>query len=423
MRKFRSQMIALSLLTLSGFLISPPGEAADPKDGCYRFKSTDSPERTEHFKERTEVWCYQSINDPVGALFIYNADEGKVRPELSAIVEPNGTITHASLLAGELTAHKLKGDFNPLPVPLTPPDDAERVSDPSNSFESSTLSTLQFLQAQPTSMADLAVREGQFSAQVSATALPWRGYWWPYSSGRLHNSTSSPLAKYDRFVKARTGYNPGAQAWEKANHYYNDINWEGHCNGWAASSILRSEPRSSRYDSRSGVTFTVSDLKGLLAEKDNCVKFAFFGKRYRGREGDHSKDIYAAIFHNTITYYIGQLKKPIITDYMSGTGVDNHVISGYTMSIKRNSSKTVQVTVTLQMHKYDKSRIEIPAKAPMYKRTYKYNLWTDADGKITGSQWLTANPDFLWVPLSLAQCSPSNPKVTEEFIREIVQRL
>src|SRR6185369_4786126 len=49
------------------------------------------------------IWCYKQVTSPRPALMIFNADQDKIRPELAEIVEPDGTITHASLLKGKTT--------------------------------------------------------------------------------------------------------------------------------------------------------------------------------------------------------------------------------------------------------------------------------------------------------------------------------
>jgi len=411
--------ISALLSTVCSLGLLTEGQAAD----CYKFEQS-SQAASAGVTSQPEVWCYQNLDFPVGSTYIYNIDGEMVRPELAMVVEPDGLITHGSLLAGSLSVHSVQSrDFNPFTVPLKRPL-ATRASVGQDRFEDnvSAKEVLNLLLTTPaesrslTLFADSVDDVGALTG--TAAVLPFRGYWWAYKGAPLAGTSSSPLAKYDRYVKARTGVSPGAQSWELANHRYHGVSWEGHCNGWAASSVLRPEPNAPRTDPMSGVTFSVSDQKGILAEVDYCAKVAFFGSRYRG--GGDRRDIYPAKFHNTLRYYIGNLRKPIAVDYRSGTSVDNHVISKYSMTMQKTGTRTYTVTTVATIHKYDSSRINTPGIAPTYKKTYRYTLTVDANGAATGGSWLSENPDFLWVPLSPMDCSSNNPRVSEEWMQRIV---
>lgn len=387
---------------------------------CYRFDLEDTPVASEQPQEKSEVWCYRRLESPPGATMIYNIDEnGHTTPELSAIVERDGTLTHASLLSGELTVHRLRSNFNPLPVPIVPPSGAQRVPEPiSPSSVASSDKALRVLTTTRANPQDITVRlDGVYAASSSEEGAPWRGYWFPYSSGRMYRGSNSPLAKYDRFVKARSGKNPGAQKWEATRHAPTEAKWSGHCNGWAASSILRPEPRGPWTDPLSGEIFTVGDMKGIFMERDWCPKLAFFGKRNRG--GGDPRDIHPALFHNTLTYYLGQLKKPVLMDYMATKPVENRVVSGYEMKITQTAQNTYRVETALKVHEYDSKIINEPGLAPYKMKTYKYTIGTDDQGNVIKGSWISSNPDFLWVPISPGKCKDSNQAVSENWVRLI----
>jgi hypothetical protein len=408
---------------------------------CHKFTFETTPDRTDSQSTHTEVWCYRLLQQPHDAWYIFNIDDNEVRPELAAIVEtdnsnpqiPVRSILHGSLLVGKVSVHRLvhtSSHFNPLPVPLTPPKNdvnAVTLSETELGYRVASISasadeTLQTLLSASIAPEVISISEGAFSGSSRSDSLPWRGYWWPYSRGALHSQgRSSPLGKYDSYVEARTGSNPGALEWERDNHRFKGLSWEGHCNGWAASSILRPEPRRSMRDSTSRVTFSVSDLKGLLTEKDDCVKYAFFGKRNRGLPTNDPRDIAPNLFHDTITYYIGRLGKPVVMDHMAGRPVDNQVISGYQASVTRTDASNLTVNMTLTIHHYDSRRTDSPGTAPSFKKTYKYILHEDSGGNIVSGTWLSENPDFLWVPLSIshAGCAPTNPRVSESWLESI----
>ena len=392
---------------------------ADATPACYSFTVPEGPEAESVVVERKETWCYQQLAHPQGMLYVFNADTMPIKPELAFTVDSEGVMTHASLIQGQRSVHKvLAKEFNPFSIPYNEPKGIPALAP--QHIDAATLSSanqaLRVLSTSRAALTPMALEAGTFDAD--SDLKPWRGYWWAYNGRPLSNGANSPMAKYDRFVKARTGTNPGSQAWENSRHRYHGIVWEGHCNGWAASSVLRAEPKSTKKDSVSGEEFTVSDLKGLLSETDYCVKLAFFGNRYRGSNSNRY-DINAATFHKTLQYYIGSLKKPVAMDYKQLEDVDNHVISGYNMKIKKTGTNTYSVITKLRVHKYDKSRSSVPGEAPIYTRTYSYRLREAADGALSGA-WTSGNPDFLWVPLASEDCNSNNPKIDHATIQQIL---
>lgn len=390
---------------------------------CYKIELPDRPVTARLPGARVETWCYRDLDQPPGSRMIYQVDEnGITKPELSLIVEADGTIIHASLLKGDLTVHRVHG-FNPLNAPLTPPENAVRVAAPiSLASDSSVASAIGVFQDVEFPKLDPAViREGDFAASAAKKAMPWRGYWYPYSSARMYAGYASPLAKYDGFVARRSGVNPGAQDWESRRHYYSGVNWEGHCNGWAAASVLRKEPERPITDPYSGITFEISDLKGLWIERDYCPKIAFFGSRYWGHGGEDMSDIYPHVFHNVLTHYIGKLKKPVLIDVMPQEAVENRVVSGYEMSIREVAPQTYLVDAAVRVHDYDKDIYENRGVADSEIRMYRYYLMTDENRKVISGSWLSYNPDFLWVPLASGECDDKNEHVEEFWINEIIK--
>jgi hypothetical protein len=408
-------------------LIARPAGAQVADAVCYRLPARNTPNadlitRFSH----TETWCYRALNDPAGATFIFRGDSDKIRPETSAIVESDGTLVHASNVGGTLTLHRLKSRYNPLGIPLQPPVGLPRAPEAeSQSLLSLSNQTLDVFRRLPVVNENLAASWALTGEPVGTLSersevRPWRGFWWPYQSGRLHRGASSPLAKYDRFVRANSNEASSARAWEARNHGFVGVQWSGHCNGWAAAAMMRPEPRQPKHDPVSGVTFSVSDLKGILTEKDKCVETAFFGSRYDGIAGDDINDIYAADFHETLLYYIGKLHNPVAMDHMRGVGVQNQVISAYKMNITRLGADEFDVQTVVTIHRYDDGWSNRIGEAPTYQQRYRYKLWMDGEGAITASQWLSDNPDFLWAPLAPQACGFANSQLSEEWIAKIM---
>lgn len=407
------------LISAVGFAYNPIA-FAEKNVSCYQFKMDTGETKAGNIKPHIQTWCYHqgvSAKDP---LFVFNADQPEIKPETSFIVDAEDYITHGSLLVGEVTFHKVKGnEFNPFPIPFREPKNLKPITLPriNSSSAESVLNTLsKQIIPQPS---QFILEEGEFTAFEQASIMPWRGFWWPYKNQTLYGTQFSPLAKYDRFIQAR-GKSGGARGWESTHHRYSGVWWEGHCNGWAASSVLRSEPRFAKTDTLSGVTFSVADQKGILAEMDYCSISSFFGNRYRGRSTDNPRDILPALFHKTLTYYIGNLHKPVVIDYRPDVAVDNHPVSAYTMEITQVSPGTYNVTATLTFHKYDTKRNWPPGIAPRYTRVYKYTLNKNERGEITGGYWRSTNPDFIWVPLGLGDCSSNNPFMDLGLVQKIL---
>src|SRR5690606_27949532 len=145
-------------------------------------------------------------------VFVFNADSPEIRSELSFVMEPEGSLIHASLLAGELSIHRIWADqYNPFSVPLQEPLHLEKVPMEESKYSAlmnSAEDVLKLFSERAPRVFDMEVVPGNFSDSVSASAKPWRGYWWPRKGQSLSNGSSSPLGKYDRYVEARTGNNP-----------------------------------------------------------------------------------------------------------------------------------------------------------------------------------------------------------------------
>lgn len=417
-----SRNLALQFMLLAGALLLTFNlrAAGVGPARCYAIDRPDPSAGGARAAAVVENWCYQRV--PAG-LYIYNADGGFVRPELALLVT-DGIATHFSLLNGRRTVHRVAvKDFNPFGIPLEEPSAlrprAHAEADLTLARAEETLRSLE-LAPLSSSFSSLAVRAGNFSARASY--LPWRGYWWPYKNQPLSGGPDSPLAKYDRYVEARTGDDPGARGWENQNHAYDGTWWHGHCNGWVASAILRSQPVTAKRDALSGVIFSVTDQKGLLAEADYCANVAFFGDRNDGEGDATGRDFKVKEFHRVITYYLGELRKPIAVDYRPDAAVDNNVISGYSMRIEDNGADTYNVTLKLTIHKYDTKLIQTPGIALSYVKTFQYVLEHDGGGNVTGGYWVSNAPDFLWVPLSTRSsgCRSNNQRISSSYINAIM---
>ncbi|MGZ5279832.1 MAG: hypothetical protein ACXWC9_07820, partial [Pseudobdellovibrionaceae bacterium] len=265
------------------------------------------------------------------------------------------------------------------------------------------------------------ITEGFFSARVTDDRMPFSGYWWPYSGQEMASGEYSPLGKFDRWHFENLNQVNESSKWEAENHNLQQVSWGGHCNGWAASSILYPEPTAPVADPISKIVFLPSDLKGILASTSFCVNWAFYGKRFR-QEGDDLKDILPDRFHKLLEHYVLNLNKPIAIDYFPNAEVDNNIITGYDLTITKTGPGLFHVDARIRAANYSSSRQESPGPAQPRSFHYSYQLTTNEAGEIISGQWLsTENPDFLWVPTSQANCGRENPRVDYKKVNRILQ--
>ena len=147
-----------------------------------------------------------------------------------------------------------------------------------------------------------------------AERAPWSGWWWPADEavrGAKLYDREGPLARYDELLAAH-GASGSLRDWEFANVRLTGGRylWAGHCNGWAAASILEPEPSAPR--TVDGVTFSVADQKGLLSSWH-------FADRVEWSYGDEEHGVGAADFHRALLSWIGQQKKPFIVNAFGGS--------------------------------------------------------------------------------------------------------
>ena len=397
-------------------LFSLTAFGADNSPRCYQFTAGDIQAITDRSASRvteSEIWCYERVNSPKSGVMIFNMDMGRAKRETTLFVGDDGYLIQSSLLAGKITTHRVKAtDYNPLSVPLVEPNPDQRISMRFDApIQNSKKEIFNKILSSRAEDAPMGIEEGTFEA--TASVMPWRGYWFPQ-----RGQTIAPaLRKYDAYVKAKTGKSPESVRYERNHHGWSGEVWEGHCNGWAAAAILNEEPMTAKTDA--GVTFSVLDQKALLIERDFCVTHTFFGSRYRD-EGDNLSDIRPALFHKTLVYYIGGLQKPVATDYNKNVTVDNAVISGYKMVIKKTASRTFKVNAVVSLHHYDKVKSDAPGIAKAEQKKYNYTIRVNDAGEIIGGNWTSGNPDFLWVPLSHSACRKNNQRLDVNVIEQIL---
>jgi hypothetical protein len=154
--------------------------------------------------------------------------------------------------------------------------------------------------------ADARRAEPPLAFSAAAARAPWSGWWWPANDvvgGPRLFDADGPLARYDKLSSAVGKTSPSAAEWERAEIRFSGLSWAGHCNGWAAASLLEPEPTTERVVN--GVTFSVADQKGLLTSYH-------FADAAAWAAGSYDHDVEPADFHRELTRWMGRQRKGLV---------------------------------------------------------------------------------------------------------------
>jgi hypothetical protein len=408
---------------------------------CFLFEQQGSPESIplhgHDDKMNYQTWCYHQLSSE--ELLVFNFNERKIKTETSAVIEvKNGkiqSILHGNLLKGKrFSTLQEKFYLNPFNVPLKLKEaKAKSISKVqlNNIFTENFIRQRDDLKSKLLSMQQKNISALDFNiftvedekAAIPTERLPQDGYWWPHSGVPLARPENSPLHLYDQYVEKVFGRSPQSREWELRYHSLEHVPWGGHCNGWAASSVLDNFNEDYLYDHHNHNMISPKDIQGMRSETAFCVNWAFYGKRYRGNEGDDINDIYPDKFHKVLRYYIKGMGKPVALDRYQSTSVDNSVISGYDFKVEEVNPNRVKVTNAVRVHYYSGSYVYTKKTAYSRIKTYKYFLDLNDEGEITGGEWITSHPDFLWVPLAQEKCGRENPRMHHGWIDQMIHRL
>jgi len=239
--------------------------------------------------------------------------------------------------------------------------------------------------------------------------VPYAGYIYPDSIGGTYRS----LQKYDQAFHGGHGLATAFERSDIAAHKqvitrrsrqgggwfgsrtvtvraYGTPYWHGHCNGWAAAAIRHGEPKHSV--TRNGVTFTPSDIKGLLAELYTYSEIVDLG-------GENYGNVHPGTLHAVLANWLGRHSHPIAMEATPGREKWNYPIYAFsTSAARRAGGRQVEVKMNI---KYASNINREQDQAPRNDRTkyFHYLLDLDADGKIVGGYYFrdSSQIDLLWV--------------------------
>lgn len=257
---------------------------------------------------------------------------------------------------------------------------------------------------------------------VTSERIPYSGYIYPDKQG----GTIQPLRKYDRAFNNGRMLASDHERWdttafkEPVDNFFGKVfkfkatpDWYGHCNGWAAAAIRHAEPVKSV--TKNGVTFSPSDIKGLLAE-------LYIYNQHVVLAGENESPIGAAELHAIITNWIGLGEHPLGIEAEPGEEKWNYPAYAFAASASKRSPRQVEVTMNV-LYAAD-TRMEWDESPRIEEVKYfHYLLDLDTDGKIAGGRFFhdSSEIDMLWVPLSPIEPGQSgnengNPYIKSETI-------
>jgi hypothetical protein len=243
-----------------------------------------------------------------------------------------------------------------------------------------------------------------FTLEGGSQKAAWSGYWWPmlYSRGFHLYDESGPFTPLLKYGQATGDMN--ALAWEKRYKRVSDpsATWWGHCNGWAASTVLEDEP--TRGVRAGDIVLNTGEIKGLLAACHQGDPVDLFSGRPHWNGGDWTNDLRALTFHRALLYYMRDRQSRLVFNLSVKPEVWNYPAYWFRMqgtSDWRSPNVTV-ITVTLSFADDSVEPGFIGTKG--FTRTYSY--WVQGDPQSTnGAQaadWSGGSennhPQFVWHP-------------------------
>jgi Transglutaminase elicitor len=243
-----------------------------------------------------------------------------------------------------------------------------------------------------------------FTLEGGADQPAFSGYWWPMLAGRgfhLYDESGpfTPLLKYGQ----ATG-DMNALAWEKRYKLTTSPNtsWWGHCNGWAASTVLEDEP--TRGVRAGDVVLNTGEIKGLLAACHQGDPVDLFSGRTHWNGGDWTNDLRATVFHKALLYYLRDRKSKLIFNLSTKPEVWNYPCYWFKMqgtSDWRDPTMT-QISVTIYCADDNVQPSFIGTNG--FSRTYNY--WIQGSPQIISGiragDWNNgseeSHPQFVWHP-------------------------
>lgn len=252
---------------------------------------------------------------------------------------------------------------------------------------------------------------------VDEARVPYSGYIYPDRQG----GTSSVTWKYDRAYNGGRGL---ATSYERSDSSQTEPvrglfgrrtflrgrtpDWYGHCNGWAAAAIRHAEPVN--HVTRNGVTFSPSDIKGLLAE-------IYIYNRHDVLAGENQQQVNAGLFHAVMTNWLGRGDHPLGMEADPSEEKWNYPVYAYATSKHKIDDRNVEVKMNIAYAKDSNGEWD---ESPRIKwvKYFHYRLTLNGNGDITGGWFYRDSSviDMLWVPRAPVQAGKPGNEAGNPYI-------
>ena len=224
------------------------------------------------------------------------------------------------------------------------------------------------------------------SEEVYLEKIPWTGDWLPLNENNLVQGDRfmgypGPLVKFQMAFPAELSEN---SIFFEENYMFDPAapNWYGHCDGWAAASILYDDPGEVIVD---GIKFFIPEVRALLT-----VSRADNGVLPLGNAGGVSAKQFDSLLKNNIVN-----NKSIIFDLAIGEEKWNYPVAGYEIfeSTAGNGDTVYDVKLIFTQPISMIKQLEINFN-PFFQAEYRYLK------KLDGTfEWLSEeNPELAWLP-------------------------
>lgn len=284
----------------------------------------------------------------------------------------------------------------------------------------------------------LTIYEGDFKYEGPRAA--WSAPWFPARDTFLFETRGdqkSPLERFDIYSKLTQGKRSSAADYEREHVYsWGSDSWEGHCDAWAAASLLEAEPKNDL--TVRSIHFRIADLKALLIKSyENLEGIRKFGQRFEGTRKFHEfDDIYPDQFHRFFDVEMGIHGRSFVMDNDLNRQVWNYPVWKITGKARLDPNEPRIMHVQTWIHSSrpiqpggDYSHVGILPTS----FAYTYDLYGDpiAGGglKVTYGVWtgrsLDDHPDFV----TQLPSGPSyrhwsqNVELNTELVKDLLSRL
>lgn len=290
---------------------------------------------------------------------------------------------------------------------------------------------------------------GNLVLDFVANKKTWRCHWFPMQDRTrpggdpVNNlfAEGGALSKLDQVTGGKSRdyeYQYNRKAWDDGDTFH----WWGHCNNASEVACVLQEPKHGvvmKAQDGSEVTFTTTDIQGLLVKMSPCLinKVDFKGERFDSPARDDINEPSPQLFVEVMKQW-GNEGMPFVLDIDRSSQVWNFPYDQCKISESTEAPAGFDATVlpsngSVKYYQISMSGTGFPEKA----RAYECYMQYDSSGNVVSSGWIKTpnthnNPDFMWRPHAAGDLmdksswqlrnNPNNPEVDPQVIYDIYMK-